>query len=130
MLSEGVEAKEALGNGSGKGHWKVEGGFVSGHLTDFPQDITAQIIDFLRSHPGQLLIGRGDEADIVLSGAADTVSKEHAILSFDGERFMIKDLGSTNGTFVDDDRLEPAVPQLLSSGSKVIFGKFRFSMKL
>ena len=50
-----------------------------------------------------LVIGRDPGADIVLTDPE--VSRRHALLALEGAGYTIKDMGSTNGTFVDDERL-------------------------
>jgi len=51
----------------------------------------------------EIIIGRGEENEIVLNIAE--VSRTHAILTKAEEGFMIKDLGSTNGTYVDKKKI-------------------------
>jgi diguanylate cyclase (GGDEF)-like protein len=46
-------------------------------------------------------IGRGGDNDIALQ--SDTVSRHHAQIERHGKDFVVVDLGSTNGTFVNDD---------------------------
>ena len=48
---------------------------------------------------GQLILGRGEDNDVVV--AADAVSRRHASLELRDEGVLIKDLGSTNGIAVD-----------------------------
>jgi diguanylate cyclase (GGDEF)-like protein len=60
--------------------------------------------DFGRRHVlnGPLAtIGRGRDNDIALQ--SDAVSRHHAKLERRGMEFIVSDLGSTNGTFVNDD---------------------------
>jgi len=53
---------------------------------------------FLIERP-RMVLGRG-EADIVLNDTE--VSRHHACIEVHGTRVVLKDLGSTNGTFVND----------------------------
>jgi hypothetical protein len=53
-------------------------------------------------------IGRAADNDIVLIG--QRVSKHHAEVQQDGEQYMLRDLASTNGTFVNGQRLRTPQP--------------------
>ncbi|SDU78575.1 DNA segregation ATPase FtsK/SpoIIIE, S-DNA-T family [Arcanobacterium phocae] len=67
---------------------------------------------------GQVLrIGRSDQADITLHSAS--VSWSHAVLSIDERGVWIADDSSSNGTFVDGQRIntESTEPILLTEGS-------------
>lgn len=65
--------------------------------------------DEMRSRNNQLVIGRNsDHCDIVI--ADPTVSsKGHAKIVFQNNEYRIADMGSTNGTRVDREKLEPGV---------------------
>ena len=68
-------------------------------------------------------IGRSPDNDVFLDDV--TVSRKHAVLSQNGDRFQIEDLGSLNGTFVNRRRIES--PTRLESGDEVQIGKYRLS---
>lgn len=52
------------------------------------------------------------------------VSRRHARIIFRNNVYMIEDLGSTNGTFVNRGRrLLPGSPQVLGEGDEIIVGK-------
>jgi len=50
---------------------------------------------------GQYVIGRAHDCDIRLVG--EGVSRHHCVLAFDPPRLRIRDLGSRNGTFLNND---------------------------
>ena len=52
----------------------------------------------------QLIIGRSSELDIVL--VEDMVSRKHAKITITGGKITIEDLGSTNGTFVNGEKVK------------------------
>jgi pSer/pThr/pTyr-binding forkhead associated (FHA) protein len=60
------------------------------------------------STPLELTIGRREGCDVCLNYDSQ-VSREHALVIYDGEKFWLEDTGSTNGTFVDDERVEGRV---------------------
>ena len=50
----------------------------------------------------RVVIGRSD-ADVVVED--EEVSRRHAVLEIREDRYVLKDLGSTNGTFVDERKI-------------------------
>lgn len=54
--------------------------------------------------PLPFVIGRAESVDLQIP--ANRVSREHAVVSWEGGEFWIRDLGSTNGTFVNGARVE------------------------
>jgi pSer/pThr/pTyr-binding forkhead associated (FHA) protein len=52
---------------------------------------------------GSLAIGRDASAGIVIDD--DETSRRHAVVTRDGDELVILDLDSTNGTWVNDERI-------------------------
>ncbi len=74
----------------------------------------------------QFVIGRDEDCN--LRPASPAISKKHcAVFYKDGEPF-VKDLGSTNGTFVNDQQVEGERP--LVEGDKVRVGPLDFTVKM
>jgi len=69
---------------------------------------------------GQNRIGRGADCDLQVE--ASDVSRHHAIISFEGGKAQIMDLGSTNGTSVNGRKLEAYEYQPLSAGDNFLLG--------
>ncbi|MBN1658498.1 MAG: protein kinase [Anaerolineae bacterium] len=65
-------------------------------------------------------IGRGPQNAIYI--ADKRISRQHAQVRCDDAFCQISDLGSVNGTFVNDDRLRPSTPCTLTPGDRVRFG--------
>lgn len=69
----------------------------------------------------EVTVGRvPDKADIVIPVA--TVSGTHARFRKQDGALLLTDLGSTNGTFIDEKRLTPGVPSVVPPGRYVTFG--------
>jgi pSer/pThr/pTyr-binding forkhead associated (FHA) protein len=67
----------------------------------------------------QLVIGRDASNSIAINDAE--ISRKHSRLSFQGGKYVLEDLGSTNGTFVNGQRL--AGPVVLKPGDVVSLGE-------
>ena len=65
----------------------------------------------------QILIGRSSDLDMVL--VEDMVSRKHARIAMQGDQIWIEDLGSTNGTFVNGEKIKRA---RLKEGDRVLIG--------
>ena len=72
-----------------------------------------------------VVIGRGRGADVVI--AEPTMSRAHAAIGYDGERFFVQDLGSTNGTFLNGSRRERA---RLSDGDEIQMGRLLLRVRV
>jgi pSer/pThr/pTyr-binding forkhead associated (FHA) protein len=66
----------------------------------------------------EVTIGRDITNDIVINDAE--VSRKHARLTLEGERYKIEDLNSTNGTYIDGQRL--IGPHVMAVGEVILFG--------
>jgi hypothetical protein len=66
---------------------------------------------------GEIFIGRSSELDMVL--VEDMVSRRHAKITVTDGQIFIQDLGSTNGTFVNGEKVKRA---RLQEGDRVLVG--------
>ncbi len=65
-------------------------------------------------------IGRGPDCDVRFDSQRDTrVSTNHAEIRFENGQYVVVDVGSTNGTFVNG---KPVRAHALRSGDKIVFG--------
>jgi EAL domain-containing protein (putative c-di-GMP-specific phosphodiesterase class I) len=67
-------------------------------------------------------IGRKEAADLSIDSTR--VSREHAVITRHGKKYHLHDLGSTNGTFLNGQRIQEAV---LSDGDQIMFAEVEFT---
>lgn len=67
-----------------------------------------------------MTIGRDPEADI--SVADQSISRKHAKVSKEGEQVRLIDLGSSNGTYINDKKLKPSDSVILAKEDMVKLG--------
>ena len=80
----------------------------------------------LRLSPGTIkTVGRTPRADFILDAAL--VSRLHCRLTASNDSLEVEDLKSTNGTFVNDKRIERAT---LASGDLLRVGRFELKVEL
>ena len=110
---------------------------TAGEGTDLGQN-TAYLVVMAGSNMGemykldkvQLVIGRGDKAGLRL--VDDGISRDHARIVREAGQLILEDLGSTNGTYCNGERV---TRQALSEGDKILLGsatilKFSYHDKL
>ena len=71
---------------------------------------------------GPVLIGRQAGATLKIGNAS--VSRRHAVIERDGDRFVIADLGSRNGTFVNDVPVRFAVNGITAGQTTTLLGPY------
>jgi hypothetical protein len=93
--------------------------------------VNAPVLVEVRPLPGQrlepregLTVGRQD-SDLML--AHPQVSRHHARFHVRGDRIVVEDLGSRNGTFVNTERLE--APRELAIGDVVRIGETEWNVE-
>jgi len=98
-----------------------------------PRRVVAQIEwngELLRLKEGENVIGRGEEATVRID--VKGVSRRHARIVAEDGRYTLEDLGSKNGTYLDERRL--AGPASLADGDTFGLGRtmlvFRLSRNL
>jgi sigma-B regulation protein RsbU (phosphoserine phosphatase) len=74
-----------------------------------------------------VILGRQQDSDICLPGRA--VSRRHARVIRAGIGFIIEDLDSSNGTFVNGRRLAPHAPSPLTPGDKLQIGPYVLALR-
>lgn len=82
----------------------------------------------------EMLLGRADAQALVVpdldlsafGGAEQGVSRRHAIIRRGEDTLILEDLGSTNGTHLNGQRLSPDQPRVLRDGDEIRMGRLVF----
>jgi uncharacterized repeat protein (TIGR01451 family) len=80
-----------------------------------------QAVQSVTVKPGGMTIGRAADNEIVIDQPG--VSRRHARIEFDGFNYQVRDLNSTNGTFLEDRKLEPNSPEIWLVGENLRVGE-------
>lgn len=75
--------------------------------------------------PASMTIGRSPDNQLVVNDPQ--ASSHHAQIYPDGQGYLLVDLGSTNGTFVNEQRLIAQSPRMLNAGDVIRIGNTSFS---
>lgn len=73
----------------------------------------------------QVTIGRNPACDCVID--QETISAVHARFSYRKGHWWLEDLESTNGTFINEERI--AVPVVLDQNDQLRFGELEYSVR-
>lgn len=81
---------------------------------------------FLITKP-EFIIGYSTDCDAVLHFSRE-ISRHHACISWTNDSYEIKDLGSTNHTFLNGTELIPETKYKVNPGDHIAFASFTFEI--
>jgi hypothetical protein len=82
------------------------------------------IVKAAYSPRGPVLLGRTADNDVAIPEYS--ISKRHCFFEFQPGKLFVTDCGSTNGTIVNGQRLEPKQPTLMNPGDTITLGRYAF----
>ncbi|MGQ9651454.1 MAG: FHA domain-containing protein [Phycisphaerae bacterium] len=74
---------------------------------------------------GKTLVGRSEECDLRIP--LPEISRKHSVLMVTGNTVAVRDLGSANGTYVNNKRISE---QELAAGDHLVIGPVVFTVKV
>jgi len=78
--------------------------------------------------PADVTLGRLSSNQVMVNDPK--ASSRHATLHQEGQSYSITDLGSTNGTFVNEQKLSPNAPYTLNPGDRIRIGDTTFTYEV
>jgi len=84
----------------------------------------SNVLESRRIDKEEISIGREDTNDIVLNNPS--ISRRHSVIRVSDGIVSIKDLGSVNGTFINNVKMDEAV---LDIGDEIVVGKYMIKLK-
>ncbi len=95
------------------------------HLLSESPDAQGEKIEHAYQKP-EVILGRGPSADCQLEDSA--VSTRHARLAYHHQQWWLEDLGSTNGTFLNEEPV--STPFVVTTGDILRCGKIVLTIQL
>jgi pSer/pThr/pTyr-binding forkhead associated (FHA) protein len=78
---------------------------------------------YVFDQPADFVAGRALDCDIRIDMGQSTVSRHHCVFEIDPPQVLIRDLNSSNGTYVNGGALEPSGEWYLRHGDVVRLGR-------
>jgi NADPH-dependent 2,4-dienoyl-CoA reductase/sulfur reductase-like enzyme/pSer/pThr/pTyr-binding forkhead associated (FHA) protein len=99
------------------------------HLVPLENSLNLELPELRLSQTNVLTVGRQVGVHLLID--ENTVSRRHAELRYANEQYVVHDLGSTNGTYINGERLNAHSVYVLKPDDEVRFGKVvRFAFVL
>ncbi len=93
-----------------------------------PSDVQSPLKETYLSQTRVTSVGRQEGSALAINHGS--ISRRHAEIAYAHGQYLLRDLKSTNGTFVNDQRLDPEGIRLLKQGDMVRFGKVSFALQM
>lgn len=103
---------------------------------DAPRSATAPRVTLVRERGSRYnitdfpaTVGKGSAANVRIEGNT-AISRVHLLIRYTGQCFAVEDKNSTNGTFINGNRLEPGELVKLNNGDRLGMGNETFTVEI
>jgi len=93
-----------------------------------PPEIKSALGETYLSQTKVVTVGRQEGVALPINHSS--ISRRHAEISYANGQYVLHDLQSTNGTFVNGQRLEPGSVRILEPDDEVRFGRVTFALRV
>jgi uncharacterized RDD family membrane protein YckC len=118
----GTVQEKSFGPTTNSNHWIMAGFTTSGHVVRFSIDFSS-----LRLREPGIFFGR-DPSQSDFHIRDDSVSRKHAVITLENGTLFVRDLDSTNGTYVNDKRIDRSEKRRLNPEDTIQFGNVILSI--
>jgi hypothetical protein len=112
---------------------EAEGVLIPLRLRVLPTDRQIRLPSTAEVHIGRLDAAHGIFPDMDLTsdgGLESGVSRRHCKIHQRGATYLVEDVGSANGTFLNGQRLTPYLPHVLKDGDELQLGSIKLQVIL
>ena len=103
---------------------------------DAPRSATAPRVTLVRERGSRYnitdfpaTVGKGSAANVRIEGNT-AISRVHLLIRYTGQCFAVEDKNSTNGTFINGNRLDPGELVKLNNGDRLGMGNETFTVEI
>ena len=130
---EGAIARATLGSDSGRDQSRLYAEMKAQPVTEAflvlvgQTDGASRLAEMPLSQTRIMTVGR--QAGVYLLIDHGSISRRHAEISYTNGQYVLRDLGSSNGTYVNEQRLEPGSMHTLKHGDRLRLGKVAYTFQ-
>ena len=122
--TEGGGETTVLSSGAG------ETTLLGGGMQSSAKLIRVKTGESIAIHKSDFTLGKErSKVDYCINGDS-SISRNHAKISVSGGEYVVTDLRSTNGTFVNGKKVEPGSPVSLKNGDRVMLSEEEFEFRM
>jgi hypothetical protein len=76
----------------------------------------------------RMIFGRSSKSHFVIDASFNSISRSHLEIKIENDNIYVKDLGSSNGTFINEEKLQPETFKRVKIDDIITLHKLRFKL--